>query len=269
MASANYDRCGSWCAHAGHGRNLQDGNAPIDGDYGVTGLGLARELMRLQVGALFTQSSRGRLLGANVPSGGPAPRFFLGRTSDGNLCWLGRDIDDELAAELEALCEAERTGFETEPHSNRDRPFIDRLSREAPTTRIWAGPVFVVPANVPGSSTAVRVIPDNIAVLSPYLEAWREDVAAGTPTAAVITGDNAVSVCASVRITARAHEAGVETHPDFRRLGHAAQAVAAWANMVRERGGVPLYSTSWSNRPSRGLARKLRLVQFGSDLHIT
>jgi len=30
-----------------------------------------------------------------------------------------------------------------------------------------------------------------------------------------------------------------------------------------------LYSTSWSKGPSRGLARKLGLRQFGADLHVT
>jgi predicted GNAT family acetyltransferase len=76
-------------------------------------------------------------------------------------------------------------------------------------------------------------------------------------------------VCASVRVTVDAHEAGVETHPDFRGRGQGARAVAAWATLVRESGAVPLYSTSWSNEASRRLASRLGLVQFGSDLHIT
>jgi RimJ/RimL family protein N-acetyltransferase len=66
-----------------------------------------------------------------------------------------------------------------------------------------------------------------------------------------------------------AHEAGVETVPTFRGRGFAAQVVAAWVGAVREMGFVPLYSTSWENEASRSVARKLSLIQFGSDLHIT
>jgi hypothetical protein len=39
--------------------------------------------------------------------------------------------------------------------------------------------------------------------------------------------------------------------------------------LVRAAERVPLYSTSWENVVSRGLARKLGLEQFGVDLHIT
>jgi hypothetical protein len=34
-------------------------------------------------------------------------------------------------------------------------------------------------------------------------------------------------------------------------------------------GLVPLYSTSWKNEPSRAVARRLGLIQYGVDLHIT
>jgi len=67
----------------------------------------------------------------------------------------------------------------------------------------------------------------------------------------------------------RGVEAGVETAPDHRRRGHARRAVLAWAARVRERGGVPLYSTAWQNRASRELARSLGLVLYGEDRHLT
>jgi hypothetical protein len=107
------------------------------------------------------------------------------------------------------------------------------------------------------------------AVLSEPVEAWCEDVAGGQTIYGAIVGGAAVSVCASARQTPVADEAGVETALAFRGQGHAAPAVLAWAAAVRRAGREPLYSTSWSNRASLALARRLGLIQFASDLHIT
>jgi len=77
-----------------------------------------------------------------------------------------------------------------------------------------------------------------------------------------------VSVCRSVRITPAAHEAGVETLPDFRAKGYAQDVVAGWARLVRSMGAIPLYSTSWENTASQALAKKLRLVMYGADFQV-
>ncbi len=65
------------------------------------------ELMRLHVEALYTFDNRERLLAVNDWAGGPAPRFFLGRTSAGNLWRFRADLPDIVVAELEAYCQAE------------------------------------------------------------------------------------------------------------------------------------------------------------------
>lgn len=110
---------------------------------------------------------------------------------------------------------------------------------------------------------------DNATVLAPNLEDWLGDVALGVPMVIALQDGKAVSICGSVRVTPVAHEAGVETHRDFRGRGHGALAVNAWARMVREMDRLPLYSTSWENQASRALAKRLGLIQFGADLHIT
>jgi hypothetical protein len=106
-------------------------------------------------------------------------------------------------------------------------------------------------------------------VLQRYLPDWLPDVSPDSPMAASLQDGDAVSVCCSVRRTPRAHEAGVETHAGFRRRGFAPPAVGLWAEAVRAMGLLPLYSTSWKNEASRGVARKLGLAHFGSDLHLT
>ena len=78
-----------------------------------------------------------------------------------------------------------------------------------------------------------------------------------------------VSACFSSRTSAGASEAGVETLPEFRRRGYASAVTAAWARHVRAAGRVPLYSTSWDNLASQHVARRLGLLLYGADLHIT
>jgi GNAT superfamily N-acetyltransferase len=229
----------------------------------------SKDLMRLHVRALFTQDDDGRLVSANASGRAPAPRFFLGRTAQGNLWWVRQNVDATVAQELRALCNAEPVDPDVEPQTIDIGAYTSCLSRHGPVERVWSGPAFVCPTELGGGGAAVRVTRASADVLSPYLDDWRVDVESGVPAAASLDGDRAVSVCCSVRVTERAHEAGVETHPDFRGLGHGSRAVAEWAAAVRELGCVPLYSTSWENEASRALARNLGLVRFGTDLHIT
>ena len=76
---------------------------------------------------------------------------------------------------------------------------------------------------------------------------------------------------ATARLTDRAAEAGVETLEPYRGHGYAAVVAAGcagWAHAIRATGRIPLYSTSWDNLASQGVARRLRLVQYGTDLSL-
>lgn len=74
-------------------------------------------------------------------------------------------------------------------------------------------------------------------------------------------------MCRSVRID-KAHEAGIETLPQYRGRGYALSVLAAWAEAVRETGGLPLYSTFRSNIASQEVARKAGLEKFAEGFHI-
>ncbi len=54
-----------------------------------------------------------------------------------------------------------------------------------------------------------------------------------------------------------------------RQRGYAAAAVSSWAAAVQAAGCIPLYSTSWDNDPSLNVARRLGLVMYGEDCHLT
>jgi hypothetical protein len=225
--------------------------------------------MRLHLEALFRCDEADRLLVVNEPDGGAAPRFFLGRTHEGSAWWFRHDVDRELAAELETLCRSESVRYHTEAVRGSADPFVDRISRRGGVQNVWQGPAFCFPEALSGGGGAVRVTEANAEVLSPRFEDWLGDVSEDVPMAAVLEDGKAVSICCSVRLTSEAHEAGVETHEDFRGRGHGAAATAAWARAVREMDRMPLYSTSWGNYASRALASRLGLIQFGVDLHIT
>jgi RimJ/RimL family protein N-acetyltransferase len=221
------------------------------------------ELMRLHVEALFTSDDRERLLKVNDLKQSFPPRLFLGRTSDGNLGRFRHDVPGPIMEALRSL--GESLGVQ----DNDARPLVAILERHELVTKISSGPAYFFPA-IPGRLEDVHAVTaDNIELLTPYFEDWREDVLAGAPLFAVLIDGKAVSLCGSVRLSAGAHEAGVETHPSFRGRGLAARAVASWAQAMNATGVVPLYSTSWENRSSQALARKLGLVQYGVDLEIT
>jgi predicted GNAT family acetyltransferase len=95
-----------------------------------------------------------------------------------------------------------------------------------------------------------------------------EELPAWQPFVALVEKNRVVSVCRSVRITPEAHEAGVETLPDFRGNGYAKDVVTEWARIVRAAGAIPLYSTAWENNASQAVARKLRLKCYGTDFNI-
>lgn len=229
----------------------------------------ASELMRIQAEALFTHDARGRISRVNEPGGARAPRFFLGRTAEGSVWRFRDDLDDAICRDLETACHRERLGDEHLEAPHGLPIFEEILARDAPIQRTEAGPAYRFPLELPTPTNTVVVTSANADVLRPHLEPWLDDVAHQRLLLAYVRDGRAVSVCGSVRDHPRAHEAGVGTAPEFRGHGYAVHAVAAWAAAVRQLGRIPLYSTSWKNVASQAVARKLGLVRYGTDLHIT
>ena len=87
------------------------------------------------------------------------------------------------------------------------------------------------------------------------------------PCMVALEAGRAVSICCSVRKSLKAEEAGVETLVSYRGKGYAARAVAGWAQAIKEKGRIPLYSTSWDNGASQRVAQKLGMIPFGADFN--
>lgn len=229
------------------------------------------DLMRLHVEALFVHDAAGDLACTNEPVAQPAPRFFLGHTTGGLVRRFRHDVPAGTRRLLDvAIGDAGRFATPRAADTPLDpAPFERILAADAPVEHTSIGIAFGFPHALPRNAgmRTLRSAAD-AALLHPLLATWAADIEASAPLVAAIVGGQAVAVCGSARILPRAHEAGVETAEPFRGRGYARSVVAAWSAEVRALGAEPLYSTTWDNRASRGLARSLGLSTIGRDLHV-
>jgi RimJ/RimL family protein N-acetyltransferase len=229
-----------------------------------------QELMTLHVQALFTHNEQSRLLCINEPGGGGfAPRLFLGRTREGNVWRFRADLPETLIEPLKELCVDEPVSQALNSKPRHVEDYLRLLETHAPVQTIWQGPAYQFTEYLETSRPVVAITQANAELLHGGFEGLIPELPDWQPFLAVVENGQAVSVCRSVRITPNAHEAGVETLPDFRGKGYAKDVVAGWARLVRSMGAIPLYDTSWENTASQAVARKLQLVVYGTDFHIT
>ena len=229
------------------------------------------DIMRLHVEAEFRHDSAGDLVATNESRAAVAPRFFLGQTGLGLVVRFRRDV---AAIRRRALTNALTLVGRLPTAAQLDAPLdptpLERLlSEDAPIEHTSVGRAFRFPRVLrPVSGTRILRDPPDAAMLHPLLAAWAPDIQSSPPLVAFIVDGQAVAICGSVRITPRAHEAGVETAAPFRGRGYGKAVVAAWATAVRTLGVEPIYSTTWENDASRAVARSLGLAPVGRDLHI-
>ena len=228
-------------------------------------------LMKIQVEALFTQIDNGHLQCINEPIDDrkPAPRFFFGYTNEGSICRFRHDLPDTVVAQLKEVAAAEPMLVPSEKIPKNHRQFEEILQRHAPIERVWVGPAYRFPEHITSPTNVVRLSDENAGLLKKDFAEMVSELNSFQPYLAVIEDSQAVSICRSVRLSSQAHEAGVDTLIDYRRRGYATSVVAAWALAVRALNRIPLYSTSWDNVASQGVARGLGLVQYGIDYHLT
>lgn len=226
------------------------------------------DLMELHVEALYRHTPDGRLLETREADPVRAPRFFLGRTRRGNLWRFRDDLPAALARSLDALAAAEPVLPDLPREPAYLSQFRELLNEQEEIQHTWVGPAYSFPEDLSPPPQVLRITDENSHLLGEGFAWLRTERAAWEPALAVVIDEEAVSVGFSSRMTERGAEAGVNTLEAFRGRGHGSQAVAAWAIAVREMGRVPLYSTSWGNLASQGVARRLGLRLFGVDLSL-
>ncbi len=226
-------------------------------------------LMELQVETLYRCDPDGRLRCVNEPGDPPAPRFFMGRTPGGNLWRFRHDLPADLVQTLEQLCRAELASDDLAQPPHGYAAIRATLAAHAPIVSEFRGPAYRAPADMPHLPGAMLVEATSVQMLDRWFADLIPGWEAAQPIAVVLEQASAVAVCFCSRVGGRAAEAGVETVPAFRGRGYAAAAVATWAAGVRRRGLLPLYSTSWDNLASQGVARKLGMQLYGEDWSVS
>lgn len=209
------------------------------------------------------------MIGINQFDGGAVPRFHLARSIKGNHCVFRSDVPAETRAAIEQLVECEPPLDKPAAAPVYEKDYLDLLNRDLTVEAIWRGPAYrIKETDMPPAVKTVAITHANQDLLKPHMLDWLPDIPHREPFIAAVENNAAVAVCASVRITKEAHEAGVETVAAFRRRGYARGVVSAWAKSVRNKNAVPLYSTSWDNAASQAVAASLKLELIGTDFHV-
>lgn len=222
-------------------------------------------MLERQIRNLFVIDNEGRLVRTNEPDSRPAPLFYLGRSHDGCVGFVGDTVPATVAARLLAAVEAEP------PTDNFSRPAraFDIAAGVAlamgVSGSIRRGPAYIAAAEPPAFEIDAEVAPAAGQRLHPWIaERWHTTTLPPLELAfGVVVRGEVVALCHSARLGPGAAEAGVETAEEFRHCGYAAAATAAWVRAARASGRTAFYSTDWDNVASQGVARRLGLTLLG------
>lgn len=214
---------------------------------------------QLQLETLYILNKQGRILTTRDHHLSPGARFVLIRSASACAWAIRADIQDSLAAHIDDLARQEIAvdDLRRQPvHAERYTALLGG--------RIDSGPAFTFPESLPHSTGTIVI--DEVAMLKENFQGWSaRELPDCSPIVGVVEQHHAISVCFSARTSTVSAEAGVETTARFRGRGLGSRVTAAWAWAVRGSGRLPLYSTSWSNKASLGVARKLGLEMCASD----
>lgn len=222
----------------------------------------------LHLATAFVSDGEHRITETREPNPSLSVRFVLARGAS-SVAWAVRtDVNAAVASELDELAASEPVhagSWEAPPvHAERYEELLAMDFAE-----VDAGPLFEFPAELVAPAEIVEVRTERD--LSTHFHGWvHGEISEGRAPVMAIKDDGApVSICFCARRSNTAAEAGVDTAERFRGRGYAARVTAAWALALRARRMTPLYSTSWSNAASLGVARKLGLVTYGSTWTMT
>ncbi|HEU5141023.1 MAG TPA: GNAT family N-acetyltransferase [Bacillales bacterium] len=219
------------------------------------------ELMELHVNVLFRHNSENRMTVVNEPPFNAAPRIYIGGTQEGCVVRYSNMLAESTVEELEGI-------MDDNPGAHLGE-IIRILGSDQEINHFWMGPAYSFPDVRNRPTQSIRITDANKELLHGYFSDFLDDLASVQPCFAVVRDGTAVALCCSARQTFFAAEASLETAQPFWGKAYAEDVTNAWAAEVQNQGRTALYSTSWDNFASQSVARKLHLVRYATDIHIS
>ena len=220
-------------------------------------------LPETQARVLFRFDGADRLTGINEPDATTTPLVHCVADPVRTQVWTAAELPPRIAREAPEIVDGWDWRTEVDPLGGLVRQLSALVGGHDAE---HLGPCYRFPDEWPGDASTVLVDASNAAVLDEHFPWLVDQLGWRAPVAAVLTDGSAVWVCYALRSSDFPAEAGVDTAPEHRGRGLAAQAVAAWATAVEAEGRHPLYSTSWANLGSRKVAAKLGLVPYAATI---
>ena len=207
----------------------------------------------------FVFDDDGRIVATREPRPSPGPAFRFVRDARTYVWAVRSDVPGDIAAEIDAIARDENPEADL-----RDPPVHAERYASLLGGRVTSGPAYSFPRVLPDPGEVVLV--DDLRQLERNFQGWvAEEIPGCSPVVAIMEEGHCVSVCFCARRSEVAAEAGLETVEAFRGRGLAPRVTTAWALAIRASGRIPLYSTSWENRSSLRVARRLGLQIYASS----
>jgi hypothetical protein len=226
------------------------------------------KLLEMHIETLFTLNSQMRLVSINEPwdKTKAAPQLYIGKAADGSVIYKFRyDIPLEKINKLEAYL-AKETSLDKDNEIKYVNEYLRILEKENYSNEICY--YYNSTAGETGNN-CIQITAKNIKDYTLGSFGWLNDeIKYSQPCYGVIENSQIVSICRSVRITEKAHEAGIETLEEYRGKGFAKIVLKGWIKEIQSKGIIGLYSTNKENKSSQKVAEKALLKRYGVGISI-
>lgn len=123
------------------------------------------ELMEMHVKALFTHDNNNFIRNVNDLDGDLAPRFFFGRTFEGNVLRFRYDLPQGIIRKLTNLVTMEPISYNLQRNTVLLEKIKEILQEHQEIQKIFEGPAYKLPRGITFPSDVLKITKDNVHLL--------------------------------------------------------------------------------------------------------